>query len=85
MSGYTKGEWRIEENGFNAIIYSANNKNIAQCYHTHEANACLIAEAPKLLAACEAALEFIGRSNKTDWDNEITPVLRATIAEAKGD
>ncbi len=36
-----------------------------------------------LLEVCEAALEFIGRSNKTDWNNEITPVLEAAIAKAK--
>lgn len=48
-----------------------------------EANARLIAAAPDLLDACEVALEFIGRSNKTDWDNEITPVLEQAIAKAK--
>ena len=32
-----------------------------------------------LLDACEKALDFICRSSKTDWDNEITPVLEAAI------
>lgn len=46
------------------------------CWNSHDA----------LLAACKDALEFIGHSNKTDWDNEITPVLGAAIAlTEKGD
>ena len=36
-----------------------------------------------LLDACKKSLEFIGRSNKTDWNNEITPVLEAAIAQAE--
>jgi hypothetical protein len=38
-----------------------------------------------LLEACKDALEFIGRSNKTDWDSEITPVLEAAIALTEKD
>ena len=36
-----------------------------------------------LLTACRHALEFIGRNSKTDWNNEITPVLEQAIAEAE--
>ena len=36
----------------------------------------------ELLKACKKALEFVGRSSKTDWDNEITPVLEQAIANA---
>ena len=43
----------------------------------------LVRQRDDLLAACEDALEFIGRSNKTDWENEITPKLEAAIAKAQ--
>jgi len=49
-----------------------NAERLVKCWNSHDA----------LLAACEAALEFIGRSNKTDWENEITPILEQAIAAA---
>ena len=45
----------------------------------------LIAAAPDLLEACKAAREFISRSNKLDWDNEITPILDKAIAKAESE
>ena len=60
--------------------------------HEHTANAEFIANAPEtlkqrdeLLEACKKALEFVGRSSKTDWDNEITPVLEQAIANTTED
>ena len=50
-----------------------NAHRLVLCWNSHD----------DLLVACKAALEFIGRSNKTDWDNEITPVLEAAIAKAE--
>jgi len=54
-----------------------------------EANARLIAAAPQLLAACQAALDFL--DDGTLWD-ELSPAerstqlaLRAAIADAIGD
>ena len=40
----------------------------------------------ELVKALEKALEFIGRSSKTDWNNEITPVLEKalTLYKASG-
>ena len=69
-----------EDDGFSEVLALA-----------HPDNAELIASAPEtlrqrddLLKVCKATLEFIGRSSKTDWDNEITPVLEQAIAEVEG-
>ncbi len=57
----------------------ANALHLKACWNAFEEGGLVDA----LLAACEAALEFIGQSNKTDWENEITPVLEQAIANAE--
>ncbi|HDY88363.1 MAG TPA: hypothetical protein ENH82_09670 [bacterium] len=51
----------------------ANANRLVKCWNMHDG----------LVEALEAALEFIGRSNKTDFDNEITPILIEVLAKAK--
>lgn len=88
-SKYIPGPWRIWERSSKydpsyKIAEAAGCRMIAQTIGGNdEINARLIVAAPDLLAACKAALEFIGRSNKTDWDNEITPILEIAIAKAE--
>jgi hypothetical protein len=48
------------------------------------ANACLIAAATDLLAACDVALDWLGDCEKGTAQAEIADELRAAIAKARG-
>jgi hypothetical protein len=61
--------------------YFSNDQDVAE---ENEANARLIAAAPDLLAACEAALEDGPHNASCGLHLEVVDVLRAAIAKAKG-
>lgn len=87
---YTPGPWRAE--GWENLVVNAATGDtiIAMPGGTHgatlgelKANARLIAAAPALLEACEAALDLLSHSYDTPSQAAI-PQLRAAIAAAKG-
>jgi len=43
---------------------------------------CAVNNHAALLAACKAALALLEQSNKIDWDDEVTPLLRAATEKA---
>jgi hypothetical protein len=49
------------------------------------ANARLIAAAPALVDACEAALETLDHAEVNRWEQEVADRLRAALALAKGE
>ncbi len=53
--------------------------------HENEANASLIAAAPDLLAACEAAMKLWDRHETIAPTQGEADLVRAAIAKAKGD
>jgi hypothetical protein len=105
MSNHTKGEWFAKRNGWSTVYIECRIgggllQEVAACGPTangsaeQEANASLIAAAPDLLRALEAAVAFIECSMKfpdgTDDSNDAyTAYLdtspRKTIAKAKGE
>ena len=95
MSGYTKGEWIVESSDcmtahyvlVNAYDYfekgyESNDPQTAIALRQEdEANARLIAAAPDLLAACEAAQIML---LQTDWNgDERLNIVHNAIAKAK--
>jgi len=105
MANFTPGPWRVEwmEGSINELPYilGDNDKAVAcqvgqylsdqdGLYRGHY-DAHLIAAAPDLLAACEAAfydLALYGEEHGTECDCstcvEVIPQLQAAIAKAKG-
>lgn len=87
---HTKGKWitcwyRGEAKSKVLFVKVEGGRGICKMIPTgdQEANARLIAAAPKLLEACKAARDYLSTSSKLDWDNIITPQLDAAIAEAE--
>ncbi len=89
---HTPGPWEVDlENGeitakgpvvigtiYGADDFPCNEDDIAEeC----KANACLVATAPELLAACEAALRLAEEMSEGDLYNQI----KKAIAKAKGE
>jgi hypothetical protein len=99
---HTPGPWYVEPEkhfqglhhvaGRGPVVRDTNDKEIVRCLAgPKEANACLIAAAPDLLAAAYAALNYIAECGREDdgSPSEIAaPVeadLRAAIRKAKGE
>jgi hypothetical protein len=96
---HTPGPWHrnIRKDGKYPTVYAGRNKHVASASAIYddkgqfdgaevEANIDLIAAAPDLLAACEAALSLLNNIGKGNWAQ--TPAgdaLRAAIAKAKGE
>lgn len=96
MSAHTPGPWSVDKGGAirGAKVYKyARGNNTRQlalaCLHDdlgpdeREANARLIAAAPALLEACEAALEIMDPRGPRE-QLVIAAVLRSAIAAARG-
>jgi len=86
---FTPGPWYEAKNGNGCqslVIGEGTGENIAVSYKKE--NACLIASAPDLLAACEAALIFLNEEEYYQKSFEMTFVLeklREASAKAKGE
>jgi hypothetical protein len=93
---HTPGPWHVRssEGQQSHVVYAADNYAIANAttyhgqhpLHCAEANARLIAAAPELLAACEAALpelDFVS-DGLGEGFHTVVDGLRAAIAKAKG-
>ncbi len=84
MTQHTPGPWELSRDAVpdwhtQITVYTeATGTRVATVFE-REANAHLIAAAPELLAACEAALD---RDDVADC--ELGDMLRAAIAKAKG-
>ncbi len=85
MAEHTDGEWMVVGDYVYARIENDddNPDDIEIARVTRPADACLIAAAPDLLAACEAALE---RENQRDTPafSSLRAQLRAALAKARG-
>lgn len=84
MSKHTQGEWFAEKDWLDvegwAVFKSGKGGDYCVAYNLTEANAHLIAAAPKLLEACEDMIEFLNGFRSlplTTW--------KAAIAAAKGE
>lgn len=81
--GYTPGPWTMDRYSREWVVAPDNDPSgevvIARCQS--EANASLIAAAPDLLAACEAAVVSADYEGKADF---IRAKLLAAIAKARG-
>ena len=92
MSGHTPGPWRIEDHDEqgepyeNGVRIDADEGPVA--FDVIDCSAPLIAAAPELLAACQAALDYFNetRSGREWRDNggEEPDLLRAAINKAEG-
>lgn len=85
---HTPGPWRVARKVSNCVVARGGLDIIAQCdtigeetRDTENANARLIAAAPDLLAA----LEFILVDQDSELDYETRLIVRAAIAQAKGE
>jgi len=91
-AGHTPGPWRYFKEG-NGTRFHVTARPVgtpgnhfddfATVDIEHEADARLIAAAPDLLAACEAALLFFRREALPTWQ-QAQAILAAAIAKAKG-
>jgi len=77
--------WTIGRTAHGKIRIDGDKHAVAEVFELHKggagkANASLIAAAPELLAACEAALARMSDINPDVWED----MLRAAIAKAKG-
>jgi hypothetical protein len=96
MTEHTPGPWRtIERDGYDGIsVIGANSYDVALVKKLvgvnadqYTANACLIAAAPELLAACKIVLSRFKKA-KRDYmprpmgQDEVIPVLEDAIAKA---
>ena len=104
---HTPGPWEIHENGrsiiamapdeVGGVLTDPERHSIARTYgpsRVSRPNAQLIAAAPDLLAACEAALALFQEQVRilcgagytaSEYDDEVDALLRAAIAKARGD
>ena len=89
MEKHTPGPWRVKDRTENeTIVFAGKNFKVAEVEHPHwddeaKANAALIAAAPELLAACEAARESLngfGTEDKPLLDMIDNAINRATGA-----
>lgn len=90
MSKATPGPWSIKAEFENECVVFGGDRMICECYEDGEeqtdedrANARLIAAAPDLLAACEAAWNCIAELSPTQARVETAQMLQAAIAKAK--
>ena len=94
MSAHTLGPWSWSANPSGGARVQTSSVGIADVLsragvahptqESCEANARLIAAAPELLAACEAALVIIGDRNANPWWGDTEAKLRAAIAKVRG-
>ena len=86
------GPWKRGKGSFATKIVTDGNEQqqtIAELWYfghdreTIQANACLIAAAPDLLAACEAVLRYI--SSHQVYDKDARGVLERAVAKARGE
>jgi hypothetical protein len=96
---FTPGPWRAGKysvNNYQISVYGADQTKICmlegwneECLTEAEANASLIASAPDLLAACEAALVYLIRECPSEEINTsaffVRKQLREAISRAKGE
>ena len=89
---HTPGPWRPAcRRGFAAVMsgLETNTVAVADCrtvdvdYATAEANAHLIAAAPDLLTACQAALAWHHDRSTGTWEGQVA-ILAAAVAKATG-
>ena len=94
---HTPGKWTVFEvrpdygdtQAFDVI--TAGSWNVAQVHYwgdydaRHAANACLIAAAPDLLAACDAIMADYDRVGLWPFGESTLEAIRAAIAKARGD
>lgn len=100
MTAHTPGPWEIEHGHHECVNTSTlpwamtgpggrevcQSPNGVDVDDEDDANACLIAAAPDLLAACEAMLEWVAReTDDRDWPHPVLDQARAAIAKARGE
>jgi len=82
---YTKGDWKHTEHG---VIIAPDGKQIASVFpRDKEANAQLIAAAPKLVKACEAAFNWMDKLPSCVLENQlgVWEELKQALAKVKGE
>lgn len=90
MSKHTPGPWRLNRR-FCFNVEDQNGRTIARINFDHEtydeamANARLIAAAPDLLAATEAALALLQADIPDNWRDRVCGQLQTAIAKARGE
>src|SRR5689334_12819106 len=94
MSGHTKGEWRLNGNGVHithgnvgtCVACAYDPEHPSQLTEECRANARLIAAAPDLLAACEAASNYLDEPGPFTSMSamDVLDLCRAAIAKATG-
>lgn len=89
---HTPGPWEISKHGtpdyapqFGIYAEGSQNDHCLVRYDNAQANARLIAAAPDLLAACEAALDDFYHELDSQLRRPTEEMLVAAIAKAKGD
>ena len=92
---HTKGPWNLEKHAVELCYLVRNDEYGMATLATvssgkredgtsGDANARLIAAAPDLLAACQEALDYLGRIDEGSEGCELRDSLRAAIAKAEG-
>jgi len=85
---HTPGPWRADRGSVigpdGLSIASTGNSSRARYPAERGANARLMAAAPSLLVACEAALQWLGPQTESSGSYEVCHQLRAAIRKAGG-